>query len=211
MALSLNGHSFMDPLDSPARTIEDAVFQVMADTDIDKIRVTDVIKIAGVSRSTFYRYYSDVRDVVETFEDGLLDNMRAINDIALKGRYQTVELEPTPFMVARMEVLKERRDKIVVLNGEHGDPTFTHKATVFMHDYFSKRMRNFFESDVDFELYLAFVLAGHHNLVQFWLEKMPEVEPRHVAAMLNKLNNSALFISEQGLRRQPHFKIDNEA
>lgn len=177
----------------------------MRTTDVPKIKVTDVTKRSGVSRSTFYRYYDDVDDVVKTFEDGLLDNMHAINVIALKGRYREAELDPTPSMVARMETLRDRRDKVVALNGPHGDPTFTHKATVFMHDFFSERMCDFFESDVDFELYLAFVLAGHNNLVQFWLEKMPEVEPRRVAAMLNRLNNSALFISEKGLKDRPSF------
>jgi len=52
-------------------------------TDIPKIKVADVIKDANVSRSTFYRRFDSVDDVVKRFEDALLDNMRSINDVAI--------------------------------------------------------------------------------------------------------------------------------
>ncbi|MEE1273933.1 MAG: TetR/AcrR family transcriptional regulator, partial [Olegusella sp.] len=105
------------------RRIRDAVFACMAHTDMDKIRVSDVIRIAHVSRSTFYRYYDDVPSVVLQFEDDLLANMRAINNVALKARFSTNQLDATPTMITRMEMLADHRDEIVALNGPHGDPT----------------------------------------------------------------------------------------
>lgn len=42
--------SRMDPVDA---RIEDAVFTLMETTDIPDIRVADVVRLAGISRSTF--------------------------------------------------------------------------------------------------------------------------------------------------------------
>lgn len=52
--------------------IETAVFKLMETTDIPDIRVADVIKLAKVSRSTFYRHFDSVDDVVKRFESELL-------------------------------------------------------------------------------------------------------------------------------------------
>ena len=128
--------SRMDPVDA---RIEDAVFTLMETTDIPDIRVADVVRLAGISRSTFYRRFGSVDDVVKAFETDVLANMHSINSYALKARFGQSELDPTPTMIRRMEVLAERRDKIVALNGPHGDPQFVHKATILMHDHFRER------------------------------------------------------------------------
>ena len=55
----------------------------------------------------------------------------------------------------------------------------------------------------ELELYLAFVLAGHHNLVQYWLEKRPDIEPRVVAATLNRLYYAPFFLNEKMISSMP--------
>lgn len=167
--------------------IEDAVFELMESCDIPDIRVGDVVRRARTSRSTFYRHFDSVDAVVKAFELDLLTNMHTINSYALKVRFGKAELDPTSSMVRRMEFLRARRDKIVALNGPHGDPQFTHKATVLMHEHFRSRLEDVGDMPVDLDLYLAFAIAGHNNLIQYWLERRPEIEPYDIAAALNRL------------------------
>lgn len=177
--------------------IEEAVFGLMETTDIPNIKVADVVRLAGVSRSTFYRHYDSVEDVVKQFEAGLLDTMRTINNTTLGVQFNKAELKPTQSMVARMEVLRANRDKIVALNSDHGDPVFQHRATMLMHEYFRIRLQGVGGSELHRDLYLSFVIAGHNNLIQYWLEKRPEIPPAEVAAMLNRMYYSPLFIDEK--------------
>ena len=174
--------------------IEDAVFSLMDTTDIPDIRVADVTRLAGISRSTFYRRFSSVDEVVKAFETDLLANMHDINNYALKARFGQSELDPTPTMIRRMELLHERRDKVVALNGPHGDPQFVHKATVLMHEHFRERLADVPGSAEDRDLYLAFAIAGHHNLIQYWLEKRPDLPPEVVAGALNRLLYAPFFL-----------------
>lgn len=194
------GDERRDPVDA---RIEDAVFSLMETTDIPDIRVADVIRRAGVSRSTFYRHFNSVDDVVKAFETDLLANMHSINSYALKARFGQSELDPTPTMIRRMELLAERRDKVVALNGPHGDPQFVHKATILMHDHFRERLSEVEGSETYRDFYLAFALAGHHNVIQYWLEKRPDVPPEVVAGVLNRLFYAPFFLDETNALREP--------
>ena len=138
--------------------------------------------------------------MVKGFETDLLANMHDINSYALKGRFGQSELDPTPTMIRRMELLAERRDKVVALNGPHGDPQFVHKATVLMHDHFRDRLADVEGSGDYRDFYLAFVLAGHHNVIQYWLEKRPDVEPEVVAGVLNRLFYAPFFLDNATAR-----------
>lgn len=183
--------------------VEDAVFDLMQTTDIPDIRVGEVIKRAGISRSTFYRHFESVDQVVKLFETDLLANMHDINSYALKARFGLSELDPTPTMIRRMELLRERRDKILALNGPHGDPQFIHKATILMHDHFRDRLSEISGSPENRDFYLAFALAGHHNVIQYWLEERPDTEPEFVAGVLNRLFYAPFFLDEATARKSP--------
>lgn len=182
--------------DEIERRIEDAVFELMRTCDIPDIKVGDVARMAGVSRSTFYRHFKSVDEVVKLFEASLFDIMRSINKSALKARFDKNELRPTSSMVSRMETLYGLRDKVLALNGPHGDPQFEHKATVFMHEYMSDRIQGVAGTTLDQEFYLSFIIAGHHNLVHYWLEKHPEVEPERIATLLNRLYYATFFLDD---------------
>ncbi len=183
--------------------IEDAVFDLMETTDVTDIKVSDVVHLAGISRSTFYRHFDSVEDVVKQFETSLLDTMRTINKNALKVQFSKAELKPTQSMISRMEVLRENRERIVALNSDHGDPTFQHKATVLMHEFFRIRLAGVGGSELHRDLYLSFVIAGHNNLIQYWLEKRPEIPPEEIAAMLNRLYYSSFFIDDDNAANLP--------
>ena len=92
-----------------ASRIEDAVFELMATTPVQSIKVTEVLRLAHTSKSTFYRCYRSVDDVVKRFEDELLQNMQDINDVALEARFGDAQLDPTPTMIKRMEILQAKR------------------------------------------------------------------------------------------------------
>lgn len=183
--------------------IEDAVFDLMKTTDITDIKACDVVRLAGISRSTFYRHFDSVEDVVKQFETSLLDTMSTINKNALKLQFSKAELKPTASMISRMEVLRENRDRIVALNSDHGDPTFQHKATMLMHEFFRIRLKDVGGSELHRDLYLSFVIAGHNNLIQYWLEKRPEIPPEEIAAMLNRLYYSSFFVDEENVANLP--------
>lgn len=56
------------PLDAKndiSARIEDAVFELMATTPVQSIKVAEVLRLSHTSKSTFYRCYRSVDDVVK--------------------------------------------------------------------------------------------------------------------------------------------------
>lgn len=55
--------------------IYDAFFEILKEKTIDKITVSDVIKRAGVVRSTFYNHYENIPALVNAIEDKTIEDI----------------------------------------------------------------------------------------------------------------------------------------
>ncbi|MCR4748893.1 MAG: TetR/AcrR family transcriptional regulator, partial [Lachnospiraceae bacterium] len=69
----------MNEYDERYSTAEDAIldafFVLLKEKELEKITVSDIVKKAGIVRSTFYNHYENVPALMEAAED------RTINDI----------------------------------------------------------------------------------------------------------------------------------
>ena len=81
---------------------------------IRQITVGEVAEAAGVHRSTFYRYFEDVYDLLHCLEEELLADIYE----ALQGKRAPMEL---------VEALSVYADRICHLTGSCGDPEFRKK------------------------------------------------------------------------------------
>jgi AcrR family transcriptional regulator len=122
--------------------VNDAIFDsfllVLKNKDIDKITVTDIIKKAGIVRSTFYNHYENIPALICAIEDKTLDDIFSImetfhpkNDHELcKSFFMTIcnYTMTNPFL---SNLLKNPR----------GD-TFFEKAITMLHHYVSTITEN---------------------------------------------------------------------
>lgn len=51
------------------RCFADTVILLLKDTSFEKIKISDVVKRAGISRTTFYSYYTSIYDVLTDYLD----------------------------------------------------------------------------------------------------------------------------------------------
>lgn len=58
--------------------IYDAFFLLLREKELDKITVSDVIKKAGIVRSTFYNHYENIPDLVAAIEDKTIHDIFSI-------------------------------------------------------------------------------------------------------------------------------------
>lgn len=60
--------------------IYDAFFLLLQEKELDKITVADVIKKAGIVRSTFYNHYENIPALVTAIEDKTIDDIFTLMD-----------------------------------------------------------------------------------------------------------------------------------
>ncbi|QWT17166.1 TetR/AcrR family transcriptional regulator [Collinsella sp. zg1085] len=189
--------------DDTKTSIMKGIFHVMQTKDIPHITVDDVAHYAGIARSTFYRHFNSVDAAVKVFEDQLLELLADINEVALKVRFTQAQLEPTFSMIQRMETLFEYRDEVLLLTGPHGDPQFLHKATLFMYDYLRERVKTIPGIQEYQDLYLVFMVGGHHSFVKYWLSERSDISPKTAAAMLCRMYYAYFFVNTEGGNKLP--------
>jgi AcrR family transcriptional regulator len=73
------GRKAMNELDERYSTAEDAIFDsfflLLKEKEIEKITVADVVKKAGLVRSTFYNHYENIPALVEAAEEKTIENI----------------------------------------------------------------------------------------------------------------------------------------
>lgn len=77
------------------KMIREAFIELLAEKDISKITVVDVVQRAELSRNTFYAHYQDVYAVLEEIEQNFIQEMNSYLDEAIKNRSFT---EPLPLL-----------------------------------------------------------------------------------------------------------------
>lgn len=70
----------------------DAFWQLYEKKDINKIKVQEICDIAGYHRNTFYRYFTDVYDVLNQIEDRIIDELIENSDGQMYSREKTAEI-----------------------------------------------------------------------------------------------------------------------
>lgn len=118
--------------------IYDAFFLLLKEKDLDKITVADVIKRAGVVRSTFYNHYENIPALITAIEDktiqdifSLMESFHPKNDEDMcKSYFLTIcnYTQTNPFLAN-------------LLRSPRGDAFFEKSITMF-HRYVAKVMQN---------------------------------------------------------------------
>lgn len=73
------------------RIIKEAGYKVFCRKPLDKVNVSDILSEAGVSKQTFYRYFSDKYELADIlFDDLFIHEFYNARQIAEKGNWEKV-------------------------------------------------------------------------------------------------------------------------
>ncbi len=133
------GHKIQDERYSVADdAIYNAFLLVLKEKEYDKITVSDVIKKAGIVRSTFYNHYENIPALVNAVEDRTIQDIFSIMETfhsksdreMCKSYFLTIcgYITANPFLFR-------------ILRSPRGD-TFIEKAITMFHQYAAEVMQN---------------------------------------------------------------------
>ncbi len=87
---------------------QDALYLLMKEQDYDEIRISDIIRKSGISRSAFYRNY-------KTKDDVLRDHIGDLNSLVLK----TLTTDVRSNWLNYIQTIRKNREKIELLIHAH--------------------------------------------------------------------------------------------
>ena len=169
------------------KKLTNALLEILKDKNIKDITVLELCKKANINRTTFYKYYKDVDDLVITIEDSLLSDLeKYIVDI--KRNYL---ISITGKII---ETIANRKEIYTRLLGENGDHTFLNKILSLVYNQsiteWQKLLRKATKDDLE-KIY-SFIVDGTIGIVNDWIKNNCQEEPSNVAIFINKICMSGL-------------------
>jgi AcrR family transcriptional regulator len=150
-------------------TIKSAFFKIYKEKNISRITVNDIVTAAGYNRSTFYRYFTDVYDVLEQIEKEILDQFDMRFDQITRCARQMDMKEIIKYTLAPCKVYNKY---LAVLLGANGDPTFQAELKEKAKNVLSKQMAiRYGTADVMGEFYLEYCVSGLLSCTRMWYEQ----------------------------------------
>lgn len=149
------------------KIIKDTFLDLLSKKDITKITVSEICKIADINRATFYRYYVDVFNLLDSIEDEFVKE--------LKKAYQPNCNEKKTiygFSKAMLTVFLENKELVKILFNTNNNLHFLNDVLEVAFDRCKERWEKDLPglSQEDMEYAAIFIFNGALGVLNFWVK-----------------------------------------
>ena len=166
--------------------IYDAFFLLLKEKDLEKITVSDVIKKAGIVRSTFYNHYENIPALMTAAEDKtikdifhLMESFHPENDKDMCHSY----------FLAICNYTKKNPFVANLLQTPRGD-VFFEKAITMFHEYVTNVSHNAVSKNINpskFSYYIAGAIGSTIGVLHKWTAEEFATPAEEVADILSQI------------------------
>ena len=158
--------------------------------DINQITVKDMCDIASYERTTFYRYFTDITDILNQLEDNVINSIKA--DISIKFKSK----KPTTIFLEGFTNFTSIYGEYIVIFSEKGNINFYKKFKELIktdvYDYLSININNEKKKDFIFE----FIFSSLLNSFVYWYRHQKTMSIESFILFANNIlsiENSSIF------------------
>lgn len=167
--------------------IKQSFFALLKEKPVSKITVTKICEESGINRTTFYKYYLDVWDLLDQIESELASEMNMFIEKAAKDNLKNS-------IVHILKAIRANGDKYLLLASDHGDSGYIKDILKKWYDSNSEMIdRMLPKLDKVKRVWLYdFITQGDTAVVIDWIEGGMVENDETVAVFINKLNHSLI-------------------
>ena len=167
------------------RLILQAFTQLMKEKELEKITVTDIIKLADINRGTFYAHYQDTRAVIEQIENDIISKMLGF---LKEFQYKSFFHNPLPLLLKIARCLEEDLDFYRILINSSGAERFLIKLKKIFVTYMENDSDIPSEQKKSAEFYVRtnFFAGGIINLYQIWFRRETDLSLNDMSLEMSK-------------------------
>lgn len=166
-------------------SIQNALLHALASKPIESITVQELIDHANVCRTTFYSYFCDIYDLLDTIESAIIEEveqeLEKLKDVPVRvdGAYPTI--------TSVVRIYAKYADTIRLLNGPNGDRSFDARMQDKIYQV-TRRLRAVKEGDSFNErahkIYSCYVISGGISVINQLLAEKENWDPDEVGRIL---------------------------
>jgi AcrR family transcriptional regulator len=147
---------------------------------IEHITIKNITTRAGYNRSTFYEYFVDINDVLNQFEDTLLEYMKEQILDSLEGGLNDDIIQKLA------DVYESKGDYLGILLGENGDPNFAKKLKTVMRSTLVGTFR-LPEKEIRTSYIFEFGMSAIIGTVTHWYHSKRDLPSKEMVRLLRSM------------------------
>lgn len=167
------------------KMLRDAMIALAIQQGFDAVTVNDIVELAMVNRSTFYRHYQDKYDLVESYLDELYAELNAA-PLAASGPE-----EPNPGLVRLFEHIRDNAAFYRAMLGPHGYSGFGERIRQLTEATLRARWQTTLAADRRGQMpplmVLSYLSHASYGALVWWLQAGLSHSPEQMARWLHQL------------------------
>ena len=187
------------------KQIEDSLLQLMKEQTFETISIRQLIDLAEVNRSTFYRHYLDKYDLLEKIENRLLDDLQAYYQEALDSSCLfklEKEFKVEDYIHDKQNLFhffEPYLEDLAILLGPNGSPTSSRRLQEALREIFwqSISLADPHLEEVEVDLLLNHQAASFMGTLIYWL-----AHPRYKAQQMSDFHARVTSVGLAGFVRE---------
>ena len=158
--------------------IEEALLRLLDEKDFQNITITDITRLAGVSRTAFYKNFRTKEDVVEEILNKIFQELlQDITGSMADGEFDQYRMLTTMFLS-----LKKNKTIRLIQTGADGSIALLK---------YTNRMAQSHLPALNDNLYYHYYIAGaYHNVIYHWVKGGMKEAPEEMARMIIAIENA---------------------
>ena len=179
------------------KLIKTALSELIQEKGFDHVSITDLTQRANINRGTFYLHYQDKYDLLEKFENEVLDDIntnaenfiKSIKDIDFLGEDFSNEIKP--FINKVFTYIKENYIIMKVILGPKSDMRFQNKIKKALNILLTEKgWDNYFDSQNTFvskKYFISYLVSAHIGVIRQWIDSGMNESAENMAEMISKM------------------------
>lgn len=154
--------------------IEKVFIELLQKKDLDKINVTDIVKLAQINRSTFYTNYLDIYDLADKVKEKMYNDYLNLYQEERKNGKHSYNYLPLFQDIKNNQIFYKTLFK---LNFDFSDYYDNHLE--------KEEMIKFYGNDKNMDYHMVFFKAGITAIIKKWLDSGCMESPEEMVKILN--------------------------
>lgn len=169
----------------------EAFWDIYKEKPLSKITVQEITDKAGYNRGTFYTYFKDINEIQQLLKENLIPT----KDMILGPLMMLDKNSGNIFesLDRTNDYVKEHSEKIAVLIGPEGDPSFVHefkmRIRMIIMDYVYELK---VKEPEKIEYIIEYQLSALIGMFQLWLEKNESMDENVLADFVEEVSNQGV-------------------
>lgn len=162
-----------------------AFTQLLAEKELNKITVTDVVEKAGVSRGTFYAHYFDIFDLYSSLQTSIIESIDyAITKIGIEN----IIADPTVAFQLAMKYLDCHKKEYSSFLLSNEAEKFVNRIIACLEEKFASQVVEIFppESLSKARTYIIYTLGALKSVIFHWLSGKLDISAEECAEYITE-------------------------